>query len=228
MSRPLRQAQGRPLLVTDCDEVLLHMVAHFRDWVGEEHDLDFALDTGSFEGALTRRACGSAVPGEEIWPLLDGFFEGEMARQTLVPGVSDALARIGAVADVVILTNLQDRFNASRGEQLAALGIHHRVVTNQGGKGVPLRRLLDDYAPSVAAFVDDLPVHHQSAAKHVPEVWRLHMVAEPRLAPHVPPSPHAHARINDWNAAADWIMSRFAEGAPARLTEAARDAVAPA
>ena len=27
---------GRPLVVTDCDEVLLHMVAPFRDWLGEE------------------------------------------------------------------------------------------------------------------------------------------------------------------------------------------------
>ena len=26
---------NRPLLVTDCDEVLLHMVSHFSDWVAE-------------------------------------------------------------------------------------------------------------------------------------------------------------------------------------------------
>ena len=25
----------RPLLITDCDEVLLHMVSHFRTWLGE-------------------------------------------------------------------------------------------------------------------------------------------------------------------------------------------------
>lgn len=211
---------SRPLLVTDCDEVLLHMVAHFRDWVGDAHDIDFALDRGTFEGALTRRACGTAVAGEDIWPMLDAFFEGEMARQTLVPGAADALARLGEQADIVILTNLQDRHNGARAEQLAALGIHHRVVTNQGGKGVPLRHLLDEYAPSVAAFVDDLPVHHQSAAKHTPEIWRVHMVAEPRLAPHVPDAEHAHVRLDDWPAAADWIAARFAAGAPA-LTPAA-------
>ena len=33
---------GRPLLLTDCDEVLLHMVAHFQDWLGEAHAIDFA------------------------------------------------------------------------------------------------------------------------------------------------------------------------------------------
>ncbi|HEX8387740.1 MAG TPA: HAD family hydrolase, partial [Sphingomonas sp.] len=33
----------RPLLITDCDEVLLHMVRHFGDWVGEAHDMDFTV-----------------------------------------------------------------------------------------------------------------------------------------------------------------------------------------
>ena len=33
----------RPLVVTDCDEVLLHMVRHFRDWLGAEHGIEFLL-----------------------------------------------------------------------------------------------------------------------------------------------------------------------------------------
>ena len=28
---------SRPLLITDCDEVLLHMVSHFEEWVAEAH-----------------------------------------------------------------------------------------------------------------------------------------------------------------------------------------------
>jgi hypothetical protein len=60
--------------------------------------------------------------------------------------------------------------------------------------------------------VDDLAVHHASVAKHAPHVWRLHMVAEPRVAAHTPPSPHAHARIDNWGAATDWILARFREG----------------
>ena len=58
----------------------------------------------------------------------------------------------------------------------------HEVVCNQGGKGVPARAIIDRHGASSAVFVDDLAVHHASVAKHAPEVWRLHMVAEPRLA----------------------------------------------
>jgi len=63
--------------------------------------------------------------------------------------------------------------------------------------------------------VDDLAVHHESVAKHAPGVHRLHMVSEPTLAVSVPKAPEAHARIDDWREAADWIAARFEAGLPA-------------
>ena len=200
---------SRPLLITDCDEVLLHMVSHFRDWLHEAHDLDFAFETGRFEDALTDRRTGETLGRERVWPLLGEFFEGEMHRQTLVPGALEALGRIGEVADIVILTNLPDLAHGWRVEQLANHGIAHEVVCNQGGKGVPARAIIDRHGANRTAFVDDLPVHHTSVAKHAPEVFRLHMVAEPVLAPAVPPAVDAHARIDDWPTACDWILERL-------------------
>jgi hypothetical protein len=201
----------RPLLITDCDEVLLHMVSHFDAWLGEAHGIRFAFETGSFGEAMTEVATGTLVERERVWPLLDQFFRGEMHRQTIVPGAIEALGRIGEVADIVILTNLGDEAHPWRVEQLARHGISHEVVCNQGGKGVPARAIIERYGAGATVFVDDLPVHHASVAKHAPEVHRLHMVAEPRLAPAVPPAEHAHARIDDWPTATDWILGRFGE-----------------
>ena len=59
---------GRPLLITDCDEVLLHMVAHFQDWLGEAHDIRFAFETGQFREALTHRTTGQLVAEDRVWP----------------------------------------------------------------------------------------------------------------------------------------------------------------
>ena len=200
---------GRPLLITDCDEVLLHMVAHFQDWLGEAHSIDFAFETGDFAGALRHRDSGAQVAEDRVWPLLTDFFRGEMHRQTLVPGALEALGRIGEVADIVILTNLGDEAHGWRVEQLAAHGIAHEVVCNQGGKGVPARAIIERHGAPRSVFVDDLPVHHASVARHSPETWRLHMVAEPRLAPAVPVAEAAHARIDDWPTATAWILEKL-------------------
>ncbi len=204
----------KPLLICDCDEVLLHMVRHFGAWVEEAHDLAFSFAGGDFARMMTRRD-GSAVERDAMWGLLDGFFPDEMHRQTLVPHAAEALAALAAQADIVILTNLQDACRAPRMAQLEAFGIAHRVETNQGGKGGPVARLVAEHGAGVTVFVDDLAVHHESVARAAPQVHRLHMVSEPALARHIPPAPAAHARIDDWRAARGWIAERFAAGLPA-------------
>lgn len=205
---------SRPLFISDCDEVILHFIPHFAQWIDETTDMRFGIDAPSFAGAL-RMKSGEAVEVDRVWSLLDLFFEAEMHRQNVVPGAVEALRAISEQAEIVILTNIGDQFQANRVAQLEAFDIRHRVLCNQGGKGRPVKELLDEMRPPVALFVDDLPVHHESVVKHAPEVWRLHMVAEPNMARLWPPAPHAHARIDDWDEALPWILERL-NGAPAK------------
>jgi len=199
---------SRPLLISDCDDVLLHFAPHFADYVAEAHGYHFALGRPGFVGALTD-AAGVAVAPERAWELLGAFFDAEMHRQHLVDGALDALRTIGAEADIVILTNIGDQYQQNRVEQLERLEIRHRVLCNQGGKGRPVAELIETMQPNVAVFVDDLPVHHESVAKHAPDVWRLHMIAEPNMAAASPPSPFAHARIDRWDEALPWVLEKL-------------------
>ena len=205
----------RPLLICDCDEVLLHMVRHFAAWLDEVHEVDFTIGSWELAKSMKRRGSDTALSLDEMRGFLGGFFPDEMGRQTLVPGAAEALERLSAQADVVILTNLTDQCRSHRIEQLARHGIRHRVECNQGPKGRPVARLMAEHGDPVTVFVDDLPPHHASAAAEAPAAWRLHLVAEPELSPGVPKPDAAHARIDDWGAAADWIAARFADGKPA-------------
>lgn len=202
---------NRPLLISDCDEVLLHMMRHFSEWLASEYDIDFVPHPEDFSQAMRYRASGELVPRDTMWLLLDGFFKTEMHRQTIVPHALEALGRIDEVADIVILTNLGDHFHASRVAQLDAFGIRHHVVCNMGGKGPAVDKLLTSRLPPRTVFVDDIPAHHRSVAEHRPEVWRLHMIADPVIAGLIAPAPDAHKRIDDWAEAVDWIMDRLTQ-----------------
>lgn len=206
---------SRPLLVCDCDEVLMHMVVPFGAWLADDHDIEFRMEDATFGNALKRRSCGTPLEAAEIWPLLDGFFAREMARQYPVAGAAEALAHLSSLADIVILTNIGPDHAPARTAQLAAAGMPYPVIGSRGGKGEPLARLIADKTPSVVAFVDDLAVQHRSVAASVPEVWRLHMVAEPAIAGKIPPSPHAHARLDDWPAATAWLRDILQRATPA-------------
>jgi hypothetical protein len=202
------------LLVTDCDEVLLHMIVPFTHWLDEAHDVAFDVDnlfhgdTGDYKNAM-RYKDGAQVEPEKIWPFLKGFFETEMHRQTPIPGAVEAINAIREHADVVVLTNLTDDVRDARAEQLKAVGIDAPVFTNQGGKGAVFNRIMAEYQPSVTVFVDDLAHQHQSVASEVPGIHQLHFVGEPRVAHQMKQARAAHARIDDWPSAHGWIMDRF-------------------
>ena len=203
---------SRPLIISDCDEVLLHMIAHFRDFLGEEHAVDFAWDGGSFVNSMRRRETGEALLDAEMWDLLNLFFDTEMHRQTAIPGAVEAMRELGEHADVVILTNLMDHRAEMRAAQLADHGIDARVFTNQGPKGPALLKIIEEYAPSRAFFIDDIAAHHASVAADASDVTRLHFVGEPAVAPHVLcafSSGHAHARIDTWEEALPWLLERL-------------------
>ena len=202
----------RPLIVSDCDEVLLHMVAPFRDWLDEAHGVEFSMAGADFGQALRHKASGALVEGPEIWRLLNAFFDTEMHRQQPIAGAVEGIARLAEHADVVILTNLHDHRQESRARQLREVGIEARVFTNQGPKGPALQAILDEYRPAHAVFIDDLPQHHGSVAELLPDVTRLHLCGEPLLAPHIAcahKAGHAHARIDDWESALPWLLERL-------------------
>jgi hypothetical protein len=203
---------SRPLLITDCDEVLLHMVAPFAGWLDEAHDIDFDPASGDFT-AVYRRSDGRQLTDREVWPLLDSFFADEMHRQHPVPGAVEALERIGEVADIIVLTNLGEHCREGRIAQLGSHGIRHRVLCNSGGKGERVAALIAEHGPGPYVFVDDLAYHHSSVAEAAPQVARLHMIADPRLAAATPMAPAADARIDLWDDAVPWILARLSNGA---------------
>lgn len=202
---------GRPLIISDCDEVLLHMVAPFRQWLGEAHDIDFSMKDNDFGKALTHRDDGRLVEPKDIWRLLNQFFDNEMHRQAPIAGAREAMGTLAERADVVVLTNLGDHHREARTKQLLDAGFPLRVFTNQGPKGPALKAILEEYRPSRAVFIDDLPQHHDSVGQLTPEVMRLHLCGEPLLAPHIScahAAGHAHARIDDWATALPWLLAR--------------------
>lgn len=191
---------NRPLVICDCDEVLLHFVGPFSDYLTGTHDLTLHLDTFALSGNI-RHADGSTVAAERFMPLLDGFFDTHMPTQTPAPGAAAALATLARDCDIVILTNVDDRHNALRTAELARHGMAYRVVCNNGPKGRPVAALIAEYGATHAAFIDDLPPHHGSVKRAAPHVFRLHMIADPRLHALIPAAPDADARVDDWPSA---------------------------
>lgn len=203
---------SRPLIISDCDEVLLHMVVPFKQWLEEGQGVNFDLTGNTFLNALTWQESGEVLGTEDVWHYLRSFFDTEMDRQMPIAGAVAGINRLAEQADVVILTNLQDQRRDMRTRQLAEHGVHAEVFTNQGPKGPALKNILDRFQPSRAIFIDDLAQHHKSAAETVPDISRLHFCGEPIIAGQIDcahEAGHAHARIDDWAQALPWLLEEL-------------------
>jgi hypothetical protein len=202
----------RPLIISDCDEVLLHMVAPFKSWLETSQGVSFHLEGHNFAEALRWQESGELLAPPDIWRMLRSFFDNEMDSQTPIAGAVEGINTLAEKADVVILTNLTDHHRDARAEQLAKVGINARVFTNQGPKGPALKAIIDEYAPAKALFIDDLAQHHASVAEITPDVTRLHLCGEPMIAHAIDcahKAGHAHSRIDRWDEALPWLLAEL-------------------
>jgi len=202
----------RPLIISDCDEVILYMVKHFKDWLEDSQGVDFNLEGQNFGEALRWQDSGQLLEPSDIWKKLGGFFDTEMDSQLPIAGAVDALNELNEYADVVVLTNLVDFRRDKRAEQLAAQGLHAKVYTNQGPKGPALKKIVEEFRPSRALFIDDLAQHHHSVMETTPDVVRLHLCGEPMIAGAIDcahKAGHADARIDRWSEALPWLKKQL-------------------
>jgi hypothetical protein len=208
----------RPLLICDCDEVLVHFAGPFANWLAAERALELSFESFALAGNIRRKSDGGVVDHSEIGALVDAFFEGAMHGQPAVAGAAEALETLSQHYRVVILSNIRDAFTERRAEQIRAHGMPFPVHCNSGPKGPAVCRLLAEYGAERAVFVDDLPPHHTSVKNDAVHVHRLHMVADPSLRSLIPAAPDAHIRIDIWAEALPYL-SRLASRLPANRVE---------
>lgn len=188
--------RGRPLIVSDADEVLLQFVAGLERYL-ETQDLWLDLQSFALSGNIKRRGTNEPVPAAEMPLLLDAFFASSTRALEAVPGAATALAALSERAQIVILTNVPLEAKAQREACLVAQDIPFPVIANTGLKGGAVRRLAERVEAPVI-FLDDIPHNLASVAKaHVP-AYLIHFIADPRLAKLLGPAKESHFHTTLW------------------------------
>jgi hypothetical protein len=196
---------GRPLVICDVDEVIVHFTRDFESYIGLE---DLWLDTSSFalNGNIRCRRTGQPAEDQRVMDLISRFFDERTRHMEPIDGAIDSLLHIGETADVVLLTNLPHTSGDHRRENLAGHGLPFPVVTNSGPKGPAIRDLLRRARQEAAVFIDDSPSYLASAYEHAPEVQLIHFLHDERFARHIEPLDYVSLRTDSWDEARPHIL----------------------
>ena len=201
-----RLERGRPLVIVDADEVVLRFVHGFDHYLRRN---GLYLDLGSYRlhGNVKRIDDDAAVLDVEVTALLEEF-RSDLDWLEPVDGAREALAALGARAQLAVLTNITPAQAVPRARNLTALGIECPLVSNAGPKGAAVKHLAQ-HVSATSFFVDDIPQHIASVAEAAPQVTRIHLVGDEKLKPLLPPAKDAHFYAPDWPAARRFIEEQL-------------------
>lgn len=188
---------GRPLLISDADEVLFDFMLAFVGYVEEQgHYYDWK--TFALTGNIRRPSDDIALSPEEVRKLINTFFK---ERTETIPPVDGAAASLEALSrdgvQILVLSNLPLAQREDRARALAKHGMPYPIIANAGLKG-PTVRALAQRIERPAAFIDDIGNHHESVAEHAQAVHRLHFSSHPRLRALQGHIPDAHHQAESW------------------------------
>ncbi len=189
----------QPLIVSDADEVLFAFMARFEPYLVAQ-DLVFDWSSFALSGNIRRASDNQAIDYDEVRVHLREFFANHVEDIDPVPGAARALARLATRAQVVVLSNLPADQHAARRRALVKHGMDYPLITNTGAKGEAVRVMAAQIAAPVV-FIDDIPHHHTSVKQAAGDVWRLHFIADRRLAALLGPANDSHQRADDWTEA---------------------------
>lgn len=191
--------RDRPLIVTDADEVLFAFMSSFERYLNR-HDLIFDWSSFALTGNVRRRVDNQPIEAADVRAHLMQFFALHTEELEPVDGAPQALARLGARAQIVVLSNVPLDQREARVRALRAHGMDYPLIANKGLKGGSVARMAEQIAAPVV-FIDDIPHNHTSVREAAGHVWRLHFVADPRLARLLGPADDSHHRADRWDEA---------------------------
>lgn len=201
---------GKPLIITDADEVLFHFMEGLETFL-EQQDMFFDWSSFALTGNIRNKSDKSPVDAELVPDLLDLFFAEHCHKLPAAPGAAKHLKKLNADAQVVVLSNVPPKYARQRREALVANDMDFPLIANIGAKGQVVK-FLTDGLESPAFFIDDIPTNHSSVMKHAEHVHRLHYIADKRLAGLLGPAEHSHARLDNWEELHDHIQSIISKG----------------
>lgn len=166
----------KPLLICDVDEVVLHFVAPFEDFL-KSRNAQLKKKSFKLSGNIVDLPSGNAYTMRESGELIQEFHDISVDQQAVVEGAVQGLEQLSAVYQIVFLTNVAATLTERRRTHLASIGAPYPVLQNDGSKAEMVQLLIKDLAAPIV-FIDDLPPHHHAIKAVEPRVNCIHFMAD--------------------------------------------------
>ena len=166
----------KPLLICDVDEVVLHFVAPFENFL-KSKNAHLKKQSFKLSGNIIDISSGAAYSMKESGDLIQEFHDIKVDQQLPVEGAVQGLEQLSTDYEIVFLTNVAAKLTERRRKHLTSIGAAYPVLQNDGSKAEMVQLLAKDLTAPIV-FIDDLPPHHYAVKAVEPRVNCVHFMAD--------------------------------------------------
>ena len=185
-----------PLMIFDADEVLVHFAEPFATYIKKHnhrlHPTGYRLDN-AIKKADTDEVADPDTAKDLVW----GFINEETKSQPAAKGAPQALKKLQAYAQIIILSNVPHSVHDDRVANLKSLNMDYPLISNEGMKGPAVKEILKNHK-SQSFFIDDNPYQVESVYNDNQQTVCVHFSVCDLVKPYMPKAVGASIEPTSW------------------------------
>ena len=185
-----------PLMIFDADEVLVHFAEPFATYI-KKHNHRLHLTGYRLDNAIKKADTDEVADPDTAKELVWGFINEETKSQPAAKGAPQALMKLQAYAQIIILSNVPHSVHDDRVANLKSLNMDYPLISNEGMKGPAVKEILKDHKAQ-SFFIDDNPYQVESVYNDNQQTVCVHFSVCDLVKPYMPKAVGASIEPTSW------------------------------
>ena len=185
-----------PLMIFDADEVLVHFAEPFATYI-KKHNHRLHLTGYRLDNAIKKADTDEVADPDTAKDLVWGFINEETKSQPAAKGAPQALKKLQAYAQIIILSNVPHSVHDDRVANLKSLNMDYPLKSNEGMKGPAVKEILKNHKAQ-SFFIDDNPYQVESVYNDNQQTVCVHFSVCDLVKPYMPKAVGASIEPTSW------------------------------
>ena len=185
-----------PLMIFVAEEVLVHFAEPFATYI-KKHNHRLHLTGYRLDNAIKKADTDEVADPDTAKDLVWGFINEETKSQPAAKGAPQALKKLQAYAQIIILSNVPHSVHDDRVANLKSLNMDYPLISNEGMKGPAVKEILKNHKAQ-SFFIDDNPYQVESVYNDNQQTVCVHFSVCDLVKPYMPKAVGASIEPTSW------------------------------
>ena len=207
MNTSLNINPNLPLLISDADEVIFEFMESFEEYL-LSNNMYFSYKSFKLNGNIYNKKTNNPVDSSTIPIIISDFFQEYAIKMPLIKGAKIALEELSNVMNVVILSNIPQKYAADRIQCFKDNNMNYAFISNEGPKNIKCLEL-QKLTNKKVFFIDDLPNQISSVSENCTNITTIHFLQNEKLLKLIPDIKDCDFKTDNWESVLKFIYKNI-------------------